>query len=190
MERLPLDRARWPFIALLACAAVMASAYAVEIFLHYAPCQMCWWQRYAYLAAGAIALGSIGINWLGARPVLMQATCVLLGLVFLVGAFIAGWHALVEWKVLPALHGCTATSGALDADGDLWGQLGKPIAVASCADAPFRVPNAEWGLSMAGWNVPVSLVLAIGSFMAASRPMRTDTANEPVRVSSEAHEHV
>lgn len=168
---------------------MMASAYAVEIFLHYAPCQMCWWQRYAYIAAGAIALVSIGINWRGARPVLMQATCLALGLVFLAGAFIAGWHALVEWKILPALEGCVA-SGTLDAQDDLWSKLGKPIAVASCADAPFRVPNAEWGLSMAGWNTLVSLALAAGSFMAASRPMRTDTANEPVRVSPDAHEHV
>ncbi|MDP3735908.1 MAG: disulfide bond formation protein B [Hyphomonadaceae bacterium] len=186
---MPLDRAKWPFIALLACAAVMATAYAVEIFLHFAPCQMCWWQRYAYMAAGAIALVSIGINWRGARPGLMSATCLLLGVVFLVGAFIAGWHALVEWKILPALEGCVA-SGTLDPESDLWGKLGKPIAVASCADAPFRVPNVEWGLSMAGANAFVSLALAVGSLMAASRPMRTDTANEPVRVSSEAHEHV
>jgi disulfide bond formation protein DsbB len=181
MERLPLDRARWPFIALLACAAVLASAYAVEIFLHFAPCQMCWWQRYAYMGAGALALTSIGLNWRGAQPGLMSAACVLLGLVFVGSAVIAGWHALVEWKILPPLSGCVA-SGTLDAQGDLWGKLGKPIAVPSCADAPFRII----GLSMAGWNVPVSLVLAAGSFMAASRPMRTDTANEPVRVSPES----
>lgn len=146
---------------------------------------MCWWQRYAYMGAGALALAAIGLNWRGAQPGLMSVACVLLGLAFVAGAVIAGWHALVEWKILPPLSGCVA-SGSLDAADDLWGKLGKPIAVASCADAPFRIPNAEWGLSMAGWNVPVSLVLAAGSFMAASRPMRTDTANEPVRESTES----
>jgi disulfide bond formation protein DsbB len=167
----------------------MASAYAVEIFLHYAPCQMCWWQRYAYIAAGAVALLSIGINWRGAQPRLMSAACILLGVIFVAGAFIAAWHSLVEWKILPALQGCVASS-KISATGDLWTQLGKPIAVASCADAPFRIPNMPWGLSMAGWNALVSLALAAGSFIAASRPMRTDTANEPVRVSADPYEQV
>ena len=182
MEMLPLDRARWPFIALLASAAMLGAAQIVETFFHYAPCQMCWWQRYVYWAAAALALLSIAANWGGARPGLMRASCVLLGLVFLTGVVIAGWHSLVEWKVLPPLSGCVA-SGRIEVNDDLWSKLGKPIGVPSCADAPFRI---IW-LSMAGWNVLASLALAAASFLAAMRPMRTDTNNEPVKLGEEAN---
>jgi len=181
MEKLPLDRSRWPFIALLASAAMLATAHAVELFLHFAPCQMCYWQRYVYWGTGAIALLSIALNWRGAQPRLMQAMCVVLGLAFLGGAVIAAWHSLVEWKILPPLSGCVASENLRPTD-DLWARLSQPIAVASCDKAPFHV----LGLSMAGWNALASLALAVCSFLAAARPMRTDTANEPAQLGVEA----
>jgi disulfide bond formation protein DsbB len=79
-----------------------------------------------------------------------------------------------------ARGGCVAT-GRLDVSGDLWEQLGSRMAVASCDTAPFHV----LGLSMAGWNAIASIILAGASFFAATRPMRTDTANEPVQVGPE-----
>lgn len=181
MEKLPLDRTRWPFIALVACAAMMATAYAVEYLLHFAPCQMCYWQRWVYWTAGGVALLAIAANWRGAKPQFMSALCILLGLVFATGAFIAAWHSLVEWKIVPALDGCVANRGAA-ISANLWDQLSRPIAVASCDKAPFHV----LGLSMAGWNAVASLALAAASFFAATRPMRTDTANEPVTLDEAA----
>jgi disulfide bond formation protein DsbB len=181
MEKLPLDRTRWPFIALVACAAMMATAYAVEIFLHFAPCQMCYWQRYVYWTAGGVALLAIIANWRGARPQFMAIVCMLLGLIFAAGAFIAIWHSLVEWKIVPALDGCVANRGA-EISGNLWDQLSRPIAVASCDKAPFYI---LW-LSMAGWNGVASIALAAASFFAATRPMLTDTANEPLTLDEAA----
>lgn len=175
MEKLPLDRTRWPFIALVACAAAMATAYAVEFLLHFAPCQMCYWQRYVYYTAGGVALFAIVANWRGAKPQFMSILCLLLGLVFAIGAFISIWHSLVEWKIVPPLDGCVASRPAA-ISGNLWEQLSRPIAVASCDKAPFYII----GLSMAGWNAVASLALAAASFFAATRPMRTDTANEPL----------
>ena len=181
MEKLPLDRTRWPFIALVACAATVATAYAVEFLLHFAPCQMCYWQRYAYYAAGGIALFGIAANWRGAKPQFMSALCLLLGLVFAAGAFIAVWHSLVEWKIVPALDGCVANRGAA-ISGNLWDQLNRPIAVASCDKAPFRIV----GLSMAGWNAIASAALSVASFLAATRSVSTDTENEPVKLDEAA----
>lgn len=180
MEKLPLDRMRWPFIALLASAAMLATAYAVEYLLFFAPCQMCYWQRYVYWGAGGLGLLAIALNWRAPQPRLMAAMCMLIGVVFLGGAFIASWHALVEWKVLPPLGGCVAT-GPLNVSGDLWEQLGNRIAVPSCDKAPFHV----LGLSMAGWNAIASVILAGASFFAATRTVRTDTANEPVKPGAE-----
>lgn len=181
MEKLPLDRTRWPFIALVACAATIATAYAVELFLHFAPCQMCYWQRYVYYAAGGVALLGIVANWRGARPQLMSGLCLLLGLIFAAGAFIATWHSLVEWKLVPALDGCIANRGA-QISSNLWEQLDRPIAVASCDKAPFHI----LGLSMAGWNAVASVALAAASFFAATRSIGTDTENEPLKLDEAA----
>jgi disulfide bond formation protein DsbB len=162
---------------------VLAAAWSFEIFLYLAPCQMCWWQRYVYFAAGGVALVAILCNWRGAGVKLMTAFSLLLGATFLVGTFIAGWHALFEWGLAPGPQGCEAVGATGIPEGvNLSDLLNRPQAIVSCKDAMWRLPNAPWGLSMAGWNTLISIALAALSFYAASQPpMRADTANEPVQ---------
>jgi disulfide bond formation protein DsbB len=183
MNKLPVDRVRWPLVALLASAASLGFAYYLQIFHNQAPCQMCWWQRYVYFTAIPIALVAIIVNWRGAGPRLLTALSILLGLVFLTGFFIGSWHALFEWDIAPGPAGCTAIGvGDLPTDGSLMDMLSKPQAIPSCKDALWRLPEQPWGLSMAGLNAVWSLVLAGLSLFAASQPpMRADTANEPVQ---------
>jgi disulfide bond formation protein DsbB len=184
MSRLPFDRIRWPLVALLASAATLGVAYFFEIALNQAPCQMCWWQRYAYFAAGPIALVAIVLNWRGAGPRLMTTFSILLALTFMTGFVIAAWHALFEWDLAPGPAGCVAiNAGALPEDVPLSELLNRPQAIPSCKDALWRFPNDEpWGLSMAGLNAVWSMVLAALSLYSASQPpMLTDTANEPVQ---------
>jgi hypothetical protein len=60
--------------------------------------------------------------------------------------------------------------------------LNRPQAIPSCKDALWRIPNAPWGLSMAGWNAIVLMLLTAASFYSSRQPpMSTDTANEPVQ---------
>lgn len=177
MDRLPLDRTRWPLVALLVSALMLATAHAFERLLYLAPCPLCYTQRQIFWAAGGLALITIAFNWRGAPPRVLSGLSVLLGVVFLVGAGVAGYHSLVEWGILPAPPGCAV--GDIKLEGDLWDRLGKPVAVASCDKALWRMPEG-WGLSMAGYNFLVSLGLAGLSLIAAARPVRTDTANEPV----------
>ncbi|MDZ4762820.1 MAG: disulfide bond formation protein B [Alphaproteobacteria bacterium] len=172
MNALPLDRIRWPAVALLASAAMLATAHAFERFLYLAPCPLCYNQRQIFWAAGAIALVAVLAAWRAAPQRVLYALNVLLGIVFLAGAGIAAYHALVEWGVLPAPPTCA--TGAVELGGDLWSQLGERQAVPSCAEAKWRL----LGLSMAGWNVLVSVALACLSLVAAFRPVRADTANE------------
>jgi disulfide bond formation protein DsbB len=183
MNKLPLDRVRWPLVALLASAVTLGFAYYLEFFHNQAPCQMCWWQRYVYFTAGPIALVAIVMNWRGAGPRLMSSLSILIGLTFLVGFFIATWHALFEWDIAPGPAGCSAIgAGALPTDGSLMDLLSKPQAIPSCKDPLWRVPSEPWGLSMAGLNAVWSLVLAGLSLYAASQPpILADTANEPVQ---------
>jgi disulfide bond formation protein DsbB len=179
METLPLDRVRWPLVALLVSAAMLGAAYAFEYLLFLAPCQMCWWQRYVYFAAIPIALVAIVLKWRGAGMGVMTSFSVLLGATFLVGTFLAGWHALYEWNLAPGPTGCEAAPMS-EIEGKLSDILSKPIAVPSCKDAMWRDPVLH--LSMAGWNAIVSLILAgLSLFSATQPPVRTDTANEPVQ---------
>jgi disulfide bond formation protein DsbB len=180
MDKLPLDRVKWPLVALLASAATLGAAYYFEYVLYLAPCQMCWWQRYVYFAAAPIALIAIVLNWRGAGVRTMTAFSVLLGATFLVGTFLGSWHALFEWGLAPGPSGCEASRDALDVTGNLSDILSRPIAVPSCKDPMWRDPVLR--LSMAGWNAIVSLILAAGSFYSATQPpMPADTANEPVQ---------
>ena len=55
MSWLPLNRERWPLAALIISAATLASVYILEFVFNQAPCQMCWWQRYAYFVAAPVA---------------------------------------------------------------------------------------------------------------------------------------
>lgn len=183
MGKLPLDRVRWPLAALLASAAVLATAWSFEIFLYLAPCQMCWWQRYVYFASAGISLLAILFNWRGAGVKLMTTFSLLLGAAFLAGTFLGGWHALFEWGLAPGPQGCEAVGVTGVPDGArLSDILSRPQAIVSCKEAMWRLPNAPWGLSMAGWNFLISLGLAGLSFYSATQPpVRTDTANEPVQ---------
>ena len=171
MDRLPLDRVKWPLIALLASAAMLATAHGFEYFANLAPCHLCYIQRQVYWVAGGFALTGIFAHWRGASAGVMSVMCLALALTFLAGAGIASYHALVEWKILPS-PGCEFEP--LKLKGDLWDQLGKPQKVPSCDEAKWRM----FGLSMAGWNALVSLGLTLASLIAALRPMRTDTNNE------------
>lgn len=183
MNKLPLDRVRWPLVALLASAATLGFAYYLEIVHNQAPCQMCWWQRYVYFAAGPIALVAIVMNWRGAGWRTMTLFSILLGLTFLVGFGIASWHALFEWDIAPGPAGCSAIGvGALPEDGSLMDMLSKPQAIPSCKDPLWRLPDQPWGLSMAGLNAVASLILAGLSLYSASQPpLLADTANETVQ---------
>lgn len=183
MEMWPLDRARWPLLALLASGAMLAAAHAIENFLYLAPCPLCLRQREIYWVAGALALAAVAVNWRGAPPKLASALCLLLGAAFLAEAGVALYHSLVEFKILPAPSTC-ATAAAPKISSNLWDTLNHPVKVGSCDKVLWRFPTMEFGLSMAAWNVLISLALAAMSVLSALRPVRIDTANEREPVTS------
>lgn len=180
MISLPLDRARWPAVALAASAAMLATAHGFEFF-GYAPCEMCHWQRWVYWASGWIGVLGLLAAWRAVNPHMLLAINVLLGLAFATGFGIAFWHAGVEWKYFPGPPTCSAGSFNLNGQ-KLSDLISRPIHVPSCGDATWRFPTMRWGLSMAGFNTIISLGLAVASFVAAFRTgpnvQRSDTANE------------
>jgi disulfide bond formation protein DsbB len=172
MDALPLTRTKWPFLALAACASMLAAAHGFEIFLLLAPCDLCYQQRHVFWAAGGLALLTALLIWRGAPVKLITVLNVLLGVTFLYSVWVAGYHSLVEWKILDVPSTCTARAAKISTD--IWAELGKPQAVPSCDEVRWRM----FGLSMANYNALISLGLAALSFVSATRGRRIDTANE------------
>jgi disulfide bond formation protein DsbB len=144
-----IDRLPPPSTVSLALALVAALLLATVLALQYlaglAPCPLCIWQRYPHLAV--VALGLIGWRW-RTRPMLG-----VIALVLLAGAGIAAYHVAVEqgWVALPA--GCAAGQGASSVE-----ELRQVLAEAppACDQVSFTL----LGLSLAGWNLLGSLVMA------------------------------
>jgi disulfide bond formation protein DsbB len=159
----------WPLAAACASAAMLASAHAFERFGGLAPCTLCYYQRDVYWAA--LTAGMIGFALIYLRqPWLDRAADVILALVFLTGAGIAAYHAGAEWKWWPGPTTCGG-GGTVDAAGLNALLNGAKFSPPSCEEAAWRM----FGLSMAGWNVLVSLGLACLSLAAA---LRRDADNE------------
>jgi disulfide bond formation protein DsbB len=145
----------WLVLALAASAGMLAIAHAFETFGHLAPCTLCYYQRDVYWAALWIAAAGLGL----ARTPMARLTPLvgwLLAAVFLVGAGIAVWHAGAEWKFWSGPKACASGGGPASAAGLAALMQGAKIAGPHCDQAAW----VFLGLSMAGWNVLISLKLA------------------------------
>tara|TARA_B100001173_G_C15987889_1_gene547594 strand:- start:752 stop:1210 length:459 start_codon:yes stop_codon:yes gene_type:complete len=117
------------------------------------PCKMCYWQRYPHLLAVAVS-------------VLIFFTQIerlkLLGLISaLATSTIGAYHVGVEQDWWKGPQSCT--SGSIDglSTDDLIEQI-MTATLVRCDDIPWQL----FGISMAGWNVVISFMLAFLWFYA------------------------
>jgi disulfide bond formation protein DsbB len=144
-------------ISMLGSAAILAGAFAFQYIGGLAPCQLCLWQRWPHAAAVLIGLLALALGWrilplLGAVAALTTAG---------IGAF----HVGVEQKWWEGLASCNAGSIKGISTADL---LDPSIVVAPVV----RCDEIAWqmlGVSMAGWNVIISLGLMVVWLMAGRR---------------------
>lgn len=126
---------------------------------------MCFWQRYAHMAVIGLAVAVIlsraafgagnGLpKWLG--PVLLI-------LALLVSAGLGGFHVGVEFGWWEGPKACAAANvsdlGVINAEDPL-AFLSEPLGPIACSDVVWSF----LGLSMAGWNMVVSLLGAVGTW--------------------------
>jgi disulfide bond formation protein DsbB len=160
--------ARWPLVALIVSALMLAVAHGFETFGGLVPCALCLKQREVYWVAMAVAATALVLGRFREGRPLAPWGAGLLAAVFLLGAGVAAFHAGVEWHWWPGPTTCTGGSTSASAS-DLMAALdGAKVKAPSC-------DRAAWvfaGLSMAGWNAIASLVLAAGSVVAALRGPR------------------
>jgi disulfide bond formation protein DsbB len=137
-------------LALVAAAGsgmLLAGAYLFQA-LGYAPCQMCFWQRYPH--ALAIAIGAVLWVWpsrflaaLGALSALTTAG---------IGAF----HAGVEQKWWGGPSSCTGDGAGLS------GLSGQDLLATNTLEKLIMCDEISWafaGLSMPSWNAVFSALL-------------------------------
>lgn len=113
-----------------------------------APCKMCYWQRYPHVGAIIIA-GIILITGIGVFAVLGLLSA-------LITAGIGGFHAGVERGWWEGPQSCTSTSIDNLSTEELLAQI-MSAPMVRCDEIPWQM----FGLSMAGWNMVVSICLAV-----------------------------
>jgi disulfide bond formation protein DsbB len=134
-------------LAVLVPAALLAGAFAFEYWGGLWPCEMCWWQRYAHIAALALAVLALFVRG--------RSLVVLAALAIAASGAIGFYHAGVELDWFEGVTQCTSTAaGATTAD-----------VLKSIMAAPMvRCDEIQWswlGISMAGWNAILSLGAAL-----------------------------
>ena len=148
----------WPLVAALFALAILGVAHASETFGGLAPCHLCLQQREIYWVAVAVGLaGWVSGSFVRGKHV-VAITSLVLALIFLSEAGLAAYHAGVEWKLWQGPQTCSGagtTTADINAISGLLG--GARITAPRCDVAAWRFA----GLSMAGWNVLVALVLAV-----------------------------
>ena len=136
--------------------AVIGSALAFQYIGGYVPCALCLEQRDPYyIAIPVLAAGAISAL-LGGPALLIRAALAIAFVCLLATAALGFYHAGVEYGWWPGPEACSAgMSGAIGNSGSLLESLAasKPP---SCNEAAGRF----LGLSFAGWNVVVALILA------------------------------
>jgi disulfide bond formation protein DsbB len=135
--------------------ATLAGAWFFQLVLDIRPCPLCLEQRYAYYLA--IPLGAL-VAFAAAkdapRGVLLTGVA-LLALAALGNAGLGAYHAGVEWKFWQGPTDCTGTIGDLGSAGSLLERLDS-VKVIRCDEVQWRF----LGLSLAGYNVLISLLMA------------------------------
>lgn len=143
----------------LGMAVVILSALGFEHIGGYIPCALCLLQRWPYYIGIPIAALAVVSSGLNLPPALTRLLLGLAVIAMLISAGLGVYHAGVEWRFWEGPATCSTSVDAIAKDttsllDDLSTQHGP-----SCTDATLRV----LGLSFAGWNVIVSLILsAIG----------------------------
>jgi len=152
---MPRPRTAAALLALLA-ATMLIFAFAFEAFGGLRPCELCWWQRWAWLGALPSAIAA----WL-APGRLPAALLGLAALAVLAGAGIAFFHVGVEWHWWRGTAACGASGGAASVEELARQLLGQPV---------VRCDEVTWsllGISMAGWYGMLALVSGLAALAVA-----------------------
>lgn len=134
-------------------ALTIAGAWFFQLALDIRPCPLCLEQRYAYYAIVPLALVVAAAR--KAPRSLLAAGFAIIALAALWNAGLGAYHAGIEWQLWRGPAECSGSVVDLGKAGDLMQRLDSEKIV--------RCDEVQWrflGLSLAGYNVLISLGLA------------------------------
>lgn len=161
MRLTPLALAR--LLSLAVPAALLAGAYGSQHIGGLAPCEMCFWQRWAHMAALAFAL--VALAGAARLPDRGRSFVWLAGLAIFASGGIGAYHAGVEAGVFEGFTQCTSVAGG--------GATGDALLAEIMAAPVVRCDQVQWellGISMAGWNAILSIGSALVILWLSLRP--------------------
>lgn len=133
----------------------IGGAWFFQLVLEILPCPLCLEQRYAYYLAVPLAgLLAIAAARGAPRPWLAAGLAVL-AIATLANAGLGTYHAGIEWGFWQGPTDCTGPGVGLGNAADLLKQL-DTVKVIRCDEVQWRF----LGLSLAGYNVLISLLMA------------------------------
>jgi disulfide bond formation protein DsbB len=136
-------------------AATLAGAWFFQLVLEILPCPLCLEQRYAYyFAVPFAALVALAAAKGAPRPLLLVGLAIL-ALAALANAWLGAYHSGVEWGLWKGPTDCTGQIGNFGSAGNLLERL-DTVKVVRCDEVQWRF----LGLSLAGYNVLISLLMA------------------------------
>jgi disulfide bond formation protein DsbB len=154
-------------IAAVGVAAILG-AYFFQYVLGLSPCPLCLEQRYAYyFAIPLAAMILLGLS-VGSSRKVMVAALAAIAAAMLWNTGLGVYHSGIEWQWWAGPQDCSGPVTDFSARGNLLQQMQR-TRVVRCDEAAWRF----LGLSLAGYNVLISLALAaIAAWgaLAGSRP--------------------
>jgi disulfide bond formation protein DsbB len=156
-----LSAPRAPALFLLvASAGSLLAAFFFQYVVGLQPCILCIWQRWPY---AAVIVLTILVLTAAHAPKLRAALLALCGVALLIGGGVAAFHVGVEqhwWTGTPNC-GVPDTANSIEA---LRAQI-MAAPVVRCDQVAWSL----FGISMAGYNILISLALAAVAFVSARR---------------------
>jgi disulfide bond formation protein DsbB len=154
-------------MALVLAVATIVGALGFEHLGGYLPCPLCLQQRYAYYAGAPALFAALVLLSAGHRRS-AALLFLLIAMAFLANAALGAYHAGVEWRFWPGPDACAGAQELTTSAGSLLDKL-PSTNVIRCDEAAWRFT----GLSFAGWNVVVSLIVAALGLRAAAASVRS-----------------
>ena len=163
----------------IAAAAIVVAAGSVATilgawFFQYAlglkPCPLCLEQRHAYYFAIPLAVLILLGDSVGSRRKVLIAALAVIAAGMLWNAALGTYHAGVEWKLWAGPQDCSGDLESLGSTTDLLRRL-ETMSVVRCDEAAWRF----LGISLAGYNVLISLALAAVAGWGIVAPRSTET---------------
>ena len=154
--------ARGPLLITVASVAILSTVLASEHWGGLHPCDLCTKQRIPYLVVivgGTVATVLTMIGWRGVAALIITAC----GLAFLAGAGVGAYHVGIEQHWWEGSSACTGITTGAATNIEEMRDLVLAAPVVRCDDISWSM----FGISMAGYNVLASMVLAVFSGLTA-----------------------